>query len=213
MSNVAAVPFRRVLVPVVGAAWVGMALFPMAHSFPAFVPGWALMVIAMMVPTILRPMRRLAQGSNARAMQFLTGYVSLWVLVSIPAFALMATMMNQAWWLGMGVVLVGIYQLLPSTWQSLHRCHSLASNAPAFAAGIRQGMWCVRGCGPLMVVTMAVAMALPIVTGITLMLAVTAFMMWEKSPRFSETALRWSSLALVGVGVILALSGGDHSHV
>lgn len=198
--------------PLVAAAWIAMVLLPMGHALPAFVPGWTLMVIAMMVPTVLRPMRRLAQGSSSRAAEFLSGYVVVWALISLPAFAIM-TALGHAWLLGLGVVLVGAYQLLPSTWQQLHRCHSLATDAPAFRAGMLQGAWCVRACGPLMVVTMAAAMALPAVAGVVLMAAVTAFMIWEKSPRFSEVALRWSSLALVAVGVAVALAGGGHTHV
>lgn len=198
--------------PVVIAAWILMAVLPMGHAFPAFVPGWTVMVIAMMVPTVMRPMRRLAQGSSGRAAEFLAGYVIVWALMSVPAFVLMAVSMGHAWLLGVGAVLVGAYQLLPSTWQSLHRCHSLATDAPALGAGMRQGLWCARACGPLMVITMAAAMSLPVVTGLVLMAAVTAFMIWEKSPRFSEPALRWSSLGLVAVGVLLALSGGGHTH-
>lgn len=182
--------------PLVAAAWIAMVLLPMGHALPAFVPGWTLMVIAMMVPTVLRPMRRLAQGSSSRAAEFLSGYVVVWALISLPAFAIM-TALSHAWLLGLGTVLVG----------------SLATDAPAFRAGMFQGAWCVRACGPLMVVTMAAAMALPAVAGVVLMAAVTAFMIWEKSPRFSEVALRWSSLALVAVGVAVALAGGGHTHV
>ncbi len=63
-----------------------MVVWPMRHDFTGFVVGWSVMSAAMMVPTILRPMQRIAAGRASRAMSFGSGYVLVWAVLALPAW-------------------------------------------------------------------------------------------------------------------------------
>ena len=65
----------------VAAAWVVLALVPVSHGLTAFGAMWLAMSVAMMVPTVMRPMQRAAAGSPRRAWLFLGGFVAVWFVV------------------------------------------------------------------------------------------------------------------------------------
>lgn len=215
MSTAQITPTRRVpawavvVGAVVLASWVGMLAIPMTHELTAVAAGWVLMVIAMMVPTVARPMLRISDGSGARAFAFMSGYVLAWTL-SLPAAALI--MRAPVWSTTTVLVLwiaVGLYQLLPTTAKHLRRCRSLDATASAGTLGIRQGVACMIACLPMMLAVMISVMVwnTAIVATALFVLAACAFMIWEKSPSVSRTAIRASGIALVVLSIIAFTSG------
>jgi hypothetical protein len=202
---------------VVIAAWGLMVVWPMRHDFTGFVYGWALMSAAMMVPTVLRPMQRIAMGQAARAWQFTLGYVIVWSLVSLPAWLVVSLGPTTSMAIALMWVATGTYMQLPAVLRSFHSCKAIKTSAQPLGAGARQGVACAVGCAPLMVMAMVTVMALslpPLAVGAA-MFAVMLLMVWQKSPSRSEVALRSVGLALIAAGAVLAV-GGDfatHPHV
>lgn len=201
------------------ASWVGMLAIPMTHEITAVAAGWVLMVIAMMVPTVARPMMRISGGSGARAFAFMSGYVLAWTL-SLPAAALI--MRAPLWSTTSALVLwvaVGLYQLLPSTARNLRRCRSLDATASAGMLGLRQGVACMIACLPMMLAVMISIMVWNTTIMVTalIVLGACAFMIWEKSPSVPRAAIRASGIALVVLSVIaftigMGVSSGEAGH-
>lgn len=204
---------RALPLGIVTAAWVVMALLPAAHHASVTIPSWLLMVIAMMIPTVLRPMRKVARGDAGRAAMFLLAYCGVWMVMAVPmALVPLADIPGLA--LGVLWILAGVIQLLPSTEGSLHACRRLHPSDSPWMAGYRQGLWCVRSCLVLMVATVAAAGLMPALAGVGLMLVVTAIMLWEKSRRASSVGLRLTGLAFIAAGVLVVMvTPGAHLHV
>jgi hypothetical protein len=204
---------------IVVAAWAGMLAMPMSHELTAFAAGWVLMVIAMMVPTIARPMLRISAGSATRAMSFMSGYVLAWTL-SLPIALLV---MRAPIWSTTSVLVlwiaVGFYQLLPTTAKNLRRCRSLDATSSAGSLGARQGISCMIACLPMMLAVMLSIMVweTAVVPTALIVLAACAFMIWEKSPSVSRTAIRASGVALVLASILaftfgIGMSSTGHVH-
>ncbi len=200
------------------AAWAGMVLLPMSHGLSEFSAAWLVMIIAMMVPTVARPMMRISQGEGSRAFAFMLGYVAIWLL-SLP---LAIVVMRAPFWNSATVLLVwiavGVYQLLPSTAGHLRRCRSLDATATPISLGARQGIACMIACLPLMLVVMLSVMVwnLPTLPAALLLLAAAVFMVWEKSPSVSRTMIRASGITMVLASVLLftiGLGTGTTGHV
>ncbi len=210
MSTAPITPTRRVPAWVVAAtaivlvAWAAMLALPMSHELTAVAAGWVLMVIAMMVPTVARPMLRISAGSGTRAFAFMTGYVIAWTL-SLPIAVLI---MRAPVWSVTSVLLlwigVGCYQLLPTTARNLRRCRSLDATASAGSLGARQGISCMIACLPMMLAVMLSIMVwnTALVPTAFIVLAACAFMVWEKSPSVSRSSIRASGIALVLAAII-----------
>lgn len=189
----------------VGVAWVVMILLPMRSDGLGLIAGWIAMVIAMMVPTVLRPMRRLADGSQVRALGFLIGYTSVWLLAAIPALWLMNVSMASSFLNGLLWVAAGVVQIAPGTAESLHRCRRLSKSDNPLTSGLRQGLWCQRGCFLVMVAAMTTAMQMNVVGGLVVMVAATALMVWEKWHRATLEQVRAVGAALVMIGAAAIL--------
>jgi hypothetical protein len=203
---------------VVLASWVGMLAIPMSHDLPAVAAGWVLMVIAMMVPTVARPMLRISAGNGTRAFAFISGYVLAWTL-SLPIAGLV--MRAPIWGTTSVIVLwiaVGFYQLLPTTAKNLRRCRSLDATASASSLGVRQGIACMIACLPMMLAVMLSIMVwnTAIVPTALIVLAACAFMIWEKTPSVSRAAIRGSGIAIFLASVVAFTFGigmSDTGHV
>jgi len=204
---------------IVLVAWVGMLALPMSHALTSVAAGWVLMVVAMMVPTVARPMLRISAGSGLRAFSFMAGYVLAWTL-SLPIAVLV---MRASVWSTTSVVVlwiaVGFYQLLPTTSRNLRRCRSLDATASAGALGVRQGFSCMIACLPMMLAVMLSIMVwtTALVPTALIVLAACAFMIWEKSPSVSRTAIRASGIAIVLASIIaftigIGMAAGGHVH-
>jgi hypothetical protein len=184
---------------VVLASWVGMLAIPMSHDLPAVAAGWVLMVIAMMVPTVARPMLRISAGNGTRAFAFISGYVLAWTL-SLPIAALV---MRAPIWSTTSVIVLWIAD----------------ATASASSLGVRQGIACMIACLPMMLAVMLSIMVwnTAIVLTALIVLAACAFMIWEKTPSVSRTAIRGSGIAIVLASVVaftfgIGMSGTGHVH-
>ncbi len=225
MSVPTATPTRRVQAWVAGAgaivleAWAGMLAVPMSHALTAIAAGWVLMVIAMMVPTVARPMLRISAGSGSRAFAFMAGYVLAWTL-SLPIAVLV---MRAPIWSTTSVLVlwiaVGFYQLLPTTSKNLRRCRSLDATAAPSSLGVRQGISCMIACLPMMLAVMLSIMVwnTALVATALIVLATCTFMIWEKSPSVSRTAIRASGIAIVLASVVaftfgIGMNATGHVH-
>jgi len=203
---------------IVLASWFAMLAMPMSHRLSDFSAGWLVMVIAMMVPTVARPMMRIAQGQGLRAFAFMLGYVAVWMLsLPIALLAMRAPIWNANSVLVLWIA-VGIYQLLPTTSRNLRRCRSLDASASAGALGIRQGISCMIACLPMMLAVMLSIMVwnTPVALTALVVFAACAFMIWEKSPSVSRATIRISGAVIVLAAVLMFTIGvgsGATGHV
>lgn len=176
----------------------------MHGSLADFALMWAGMCAAMMAPTAARPMLRIARGRASRAAAFMAGYLAVWVALAVPAWPLVdgvrwpATALFAAW------VIVGAYQLLPSTARLMRACRTLRADGAPAISGLRYGIACAAACGPLMVVAMATlhAIGAPLAVSVAAMAAVTAFVMWEKAQRVPLARVRMSGAAIVAIAAL-----------
>ena len=165
---------------------------------------WAVMMIAMMTPSIL-PMlmlyttlntRKKAQGQeSASTMILLAGYLSSWVLFSLfitfPQYFLhtngFLNMMMEpihAYLAAFVLILAGIYQFTPYKDACLNVCQSPLSfltnnwqdgNFGAFIIGYKHGFYCVGCCWALMLTLFALG-----VMNILWVIVLTVFVLFEK---------------------------------
>ncbi len=205
------------VIAVVCAGWLVMVVWPMRHDFTGFVVGWSVMSAAMMVPTILRPMQRIAAGRASRAVSFGSGYVVVWAALALPAWIVLSYWPINSLTLGLSWIAVGAYLQAPVVLSSFRTCRSLTIAQPPVVSGLRQGLACATGCWPFMVVAMMSVMAHTSggLLSAAVMFAVMLVMMWQKSPARNEYALRSVGLVLVIAGAIFAVAdiGALHTHI
>ncbi len=192
---------------------------------------WAVMMVAMMLPSAM-PMvlmlatvnrkRRAHQRHYVPTLVFAMGYVVVWILFSALATliqwplhlsALLTPMMDNASAPLAGLVLLaaGIYQWTPWKDACLSQCRTPLSflmtewregTGGAFAMGVKHGVFCVGCCWALMLVLFAVG-----VMNMLWMVIITVFVLAEKVWPWQATGLRAvSGLLLVGGGIAV-LSG------
>ena len=217
-----------------GPGQVAMAMPGMSREGPGLawlVAMWAVMMVAMMVPsaapTILLfatvSRRRLAQGLPAVPVAvFTAGYLLVWTAYAAAAgsaqwvlhrAALLSPAMAAASPLLGGGLLVaaGIYQWLPLKGACLAHCRSplgffatgwREGTWGALAMGMRHGSYCVGCCWLLM--------ALLFVAGVMNLLwvaAIAGFVLIEKLVAGGEGLGRAAGVALVGWGVWVIVAG------
>ncbi len=187
---------------------------------------WALMMIAMMVPTAA-PMtltyaavaRKAAAQHNplAPTFVFVTGYITMWAIFSLVVTvaqhaldqaALLSPMMASASArLGAAILIAaGLYQLTPLKNACLKNCRAPAhfisrywhpGNLGAFRMGLRIGAYCVGCCWILM--------ALLFVGGVMNLLwvaAIAIFVLLEKTIPFGDVSGRVAGAAMILFGAL-----------
>ncbi len=146
---------------------------------------WAVMMVAMMLPSALPAIvlyaglarKHRAAGSAAPAVWiFTTGYLAVWAAFSLGATLLQATleqamllsptMASSSRWLSGGLlILAGVYQWLPVKDECLQKCRAPLSffmfrwrpgTAGAFRMGAEHGAFCVGCCWSLMLLLFVV---------------------------------------------------------
>jgi predicted metal-binding membrane protein len=196
-----------VLVPgavLILAGWVVLALVRDHASVPSFTAMWVAMSVAMMIPTVLRPMMRAAQGSVAGAWRFAAGFLACWLLAGMPTYLVMNAVDWTTGWIATAWLLAGAYQLTPLMQRNLTTCRSVRFTGNPLDYGVRQGARCVASCWPAMLAVMVTAMALPgTVLPLLALIAVTALLCWEKQPGTTARAV-----ASVGLSMLLVAAGG-----
>lgn len=155
----------------------------MGLGLPAFLALWALMMAAMMLPSIgpvvslyVRTVRARSTGWTRalRSTSLVTGYLAAWVAYGLFAFAaawaggvLAGHAPRLAPWVGAGALAAaGIYQLTPLKSRCLSHCRSPLSFLLRFGGfsgrlrdlrvGLYHGGYCVGCCWGLMVVLIVV---------------------------------------------------------
>jgi len=191
---------------------------------------WAVMMVAMMLPTAA-PMtlvyaavaRKAAREDRpvAPTFVFVAGYLAIWALFSVAATAaqssldqlalLSPAMVSASPLLGAGLLIgAGIYQLTPYKHACLAHCRAPAhfishrwrgGFAGAFRMGLELGIYCLGCCWILM--------GLLFVGGVMNLFwiaAIAVFILLEKTMPFAETGARVVGAAMIVVG-LLSLAG------
>lgn len=149
-----------------GFVWRGSGGEPLAWAWMA---AWALMVVAMMAPTLTSPLHhvfaRSFPGRRSRLIGlFLGGYGAVWMLVAAPLLALHDRFFSigpgplAAWFWAALVAL--LWQCSPWKQRCLNRAHrhqelrafEPGASLDALRFGAIHGVWCVGSCWALMVV-------------------------------------------------------------
>lgn len=197
-----------------------------ATEFALGLAMWAVMMVAMMVPTAA-PMTLLyaavARKAAARhnplpsTFIFVAGYIAMWAIFSVVA-TIAQHALDQAALLsplmvstspGLGAALLiaaGVYQLTPLKNACLRNCrapahflsrHWRAGSLGAFRMGLRLGTYCVGCCWILM--------ALLFVDGVMNLIwiaAIAIFVLLEKSSPFGDVSGRFAGVAMMLVGAV-----------
>ena len=190
---------------------------------------WAVMMIAMMTPSIL-PMLMLFTALNARknaqgkestsTMILLAGYLSSWVLfslfITLPQYYLhtngFLNMMMEpmhAYLAAFVLILAGVYQFTPYKDACLNVCQSplsfLTNNwqdgkLGTFIIGYKHGFYCVGCCWALMLTLFALG-----VMNILWVIILTVFVLFEKlSYNYPLTYRRVVGIFLISWGLVIA---------
>jgi predicted metal-binding membrane protein len=209
--------------PMTGAsAWMMTARWDAPHLLLLWAM-WAVMMTAMMLPSA-SPMlllygvvaRRSAQGSAARQFYALAaGYLVVWTVFSLGATALQRALaavlfvspMMEITRPAVGATLLliaGVYQLTPIKHACLRTCQSplgfLMSRwrtglSGAFVMGLEHGAYCVGCCWALMLLLFAGG-----VMNLTVIVALTAFVAFEKLAPLGIHGARISGVLLIAAG-------------
>jgi len=133
--------------------------------------GWALMLVAMMSPVLIAPIRhiRLRSFTHRRARSivlFVAGYAAIWIALGVVLLAIelaVELFAPQSYLPAAGVVLIAlVWQFSPIKQRCLNRCHAhtelaafgAAADFDALRFGTTHGIWCAGSCWALMLFPM-----------------------------------------------------------
>lgn len=188
------------------AAWTlvradGMWDMPgtMGWEFPTFVGMWALMMAAMMLPSVApfasTYARTVQENRLPRLGSFAAGYLVVWSLMGIPAYGL-ALLADEyagedgAKFLAVGVfAAAGIYQLTPIKYRCLTHCRTPVGHLLRYAAfrgpfrdlraGFEHGWVCAACCWGLMAILIALGvMNVPAMIALAAVIAIEKVWRW-----------------------------------
>jgi predicted metal-binding membrane protein len=205
------------LVLVTAAAWIFVIAtsgddMDMMPSAGAYIGSWTLMMAAMMLPSVAPFALLYARGaSNAAAPGLLAlGYLGVWALVGIPAYALdRALGMDHPTATAAVLIAAGLYQLSPLKQACLSKCrspvdflvqHWRPGLGGAFRLGVNHGAYCLGCCIALMaVLVVAGGMGLAWVAAIALVVAA------EKLLPHGPLLGKIGGVGLIVAGIVVAL--------
>jgi predicted metal-binding membrane protein len=179
-----------------------------ALSAAAWMVGWSLMAVAMMLPAAT-PL--IVRTTGARG--FLTlGVLGVWTAAGLAALV----MALSSGWAGLSagpllLIAAGVYQLSPAKARALTRCRAHARRpaaagadptGDALRAGVHHGVLSLGCCGPLMV---AASLASP--GGVGGMLALGALLAAEQGAPGGSRLRIPLGLAVIAVGAGLIVTG------
>jgi len=193
-------------------------------TFGALFPMWAIMMAAMMLPTLVPTLNsyedliRSANGTRAGWGGVLLGYFIVWVgfgaLISGAQVVLIALgvvdglgIATSVWFASMLLVVVGLFQFSRTKELCHGVCHApmmyfIGHWKPGFTGGLRMGLglgaFCVGCCWGFM--------ALGFVGGVMSLLwmgLATLFMIFEKLPAVGHYATKPAGVVLILAGLIL----------
>ncbi len=195
-------------------------------SAAAFLVGWLLMTVAMMLPTTVPLVslfrRMVARRAHAPLLLslLLVGYLTAWLAFGVAALgllwsidqALANTIMSQAWVWGAGLfLLAGAFQFSALKYACLDKCrtplgfllshwHGRSEFSEALNIGWRHGGFCVGCCWALMLLMFAVG-----TTSLGWMLVLALVMAIEKNAPWGRRLGRPLGVVLLSVGVGIGL--------
>jgi len=223
------------LLLVAAGAWAGTVLLArgmagitgtMGLGLAAFVPVWALMMAAMMLPSVAPAASRYARSApgsrTARTAGLTAGYLAIWVAAGVPAFGLAwlagwvaGRHPGAAHLLAVAVFAAcGVYQLSGPKDRCLAHCRGplaprggwrgdltgwrgdLTGWRGDLAAGARHGAYCLGCCWGLMVILVAVG-----VMNIAAMAGLAVVVLTEKTFSRGPVAGRAFGVAALGLAV------------
>jgi predicted metal-binding membrane protein len=200
------------------AAWMMSSTWDWPRVFLLWAM-WAVMMAAMMLPAAAPILLLYAgsvrtRGAGVAGLWLLAaGYVGVWAAFSVAVTALqrmlasmllLTPMMEPSSARAGSVVLVvaGLYQLTPLKQACLRVCRSPLSfliqrwrtgRAGAFLMGVEHGLYCLGCCWALMLLLFAGG-----VMNLTVILALTVWVVVEKVTPFGELGARFAGIALIG---------------
>ena len=207
-----------------------------------FVGVWAVMMAAMMFPSVSPTVALYAQMTRRRGvgrpLLFSAGYLLLWGLAGVLAYALFELGRNVfgadlrwnaggRWFAGAVLLVAAMYELTPLKDVCLQKCRSPVGfllgtwrdgHRGALAMGTRHAAWCVGCCWALMGALFALG-----VMSVTWMALVAALITLEKTLPWRRVATWGTTAVLVVLGVMLLAaphavpafvvpSGGHNAH-
>jgi predicted metal-binding membrane protein len=197
-----------------------------AASLPLFVVMWVVMMVAMMFPAVSPVVllfdrwRRGRQRSVATTIAFVAGYLIIWSVAGVFAFAAIVALdlqiENSSTAVRVGgavLVVAGLYQLTPLKTVCLTQCRSplslIMEHAQLLGEGVRgplqvglmHGGWCIGCCWALMAVLIALG-----VMHLGWMAAVAAVILAEKVLPGGPTTSRVIGGVLLVAGAAVAVT-------
>jgi predicted metal-binding membrane protein len=195
---------------------------------------WVTMMAAMMLPSVAPMVLTYSRIAKHRATTggrrlatpwiFVAGYLLVWTIYGLAAYGLYRIIdavdggvldwnRGGPWVAGGALVGAGLYQLTPLKEVCLRHCrtpmhfilHGFRQGRPgAVMMGVEHGAYCVGCCWGLMVALFVLG-----VMSLTWMAVVAAVIFAEKVTRFGARFSRVVALALVAVGIWVAVAPGS----
>jgi predicted metal-binding membrane protein len=186
---------------------------------------WAVMMVAMMLPSTSPMVMAYARIASARAGRpalrvwlFALGYLAIWTLFSVAATAIQFALVQSSLLsnalvttpLVSAVILAtaGVYQLTPLKDVCLGRCqspigffmtHWRDGAAGAFRMGLAHGAFCVGCCWMLMALLFVAG-----VMNLAWVAAITVFVLLEKATPWSRAIANVSGVVLIACAIAIA---------
>ena len=195
----------------------------------AFVPVWTLMMAAMMLPTVAPVAvlyeRSVTDNRVLRLAAFAGGYIVVWGLAGVPAFAVAALLSSVAAdhpqfarYLAAGIfVVLGLYQVSPLKDLCLRHCRSPLSVLIHYAnyrgplrdlqAGTHHALYCLGCCWALMLV-LVVAGIMNLLVMVALAAVILVEKYWSRGEVFARVVAAAALVLAVAAIFVPALSPG-----
>ena len=175
---------------------------------------WMLMVVAMMAPLLVAPLRHVCQRSFAKrrvraSLLFIAGYLVVWLAAGAalqPLALVLRSGLSPLACLGLAATVMLLWQVTPAKQRCLSRCHrgpplaafGLMADRDALLFGLASGAACTAACWALML--------LPLLAGqahILAMALVALFVAAERLERPAPPGWGWHG-AGKGLRILLA---------
>lgn len=227
-------PQASLLLVAAAGGWAGVAVLargmgPMAGAMGlgagSFAAVWALMMAAMMLPSVAPfaslYVRTLEDRRGLRLAGFASGYLIVWILAGLPAYGLarLAGRLAGAHPTAATVLAVaifaacGAYQLTPLKGWCLARCRSplgfvlklggYRGRTRDLRAGLRHGAFCLACCWALMALLAAFGL-MNLIAMVVLAVAVLVEKTWARGPLFA----RGLGIAALVLAVVVVFEPG-----
>lgn len=171
------------------------------EAYASFSAGWAVMLIAMMAPPLIVPMRYISDRSLARRrvraiLLFGASYAGVWtaagLILTMLAEQFRRSAPDSRLFIPSGIVLALLWQFSPAKQRCLNRVHvhpdltafGWTADATAVRFGLVHGFWCCGSCWTLMLLPLLVY------RGHVVVMAVVTLWLWAEQLE-SPMPSRW----------------------